>query len=384
MEIYLDNSATTVCAKEVIDKMMQVYSVDYGNPSAMHQKGVDAERYILAAAEQIAKTLKVSPKEIIFTSGGTESNNLAIIGSALANKRSGNRILTTKIEHPSVARAMDCLTELGFEVIALDVLKTGEVSMDALKEAMNKDTILVSTMMVNNEIGSVNPVEEIGAYIKSVNPHVIYHVDAVQGYGKMLIRPKKSKIDLLSVSGHKIHGPKGAGFLYVKEKTKIKPLMLGGGQQEGLRSGTENVPGIAGLGEAARLCNVDLKEKMQALHDLRNTFAQQLSEIEGLTINGPLPQNAAPHIISVSCRGVRSEVLLHVLEEKGIYVSAGSACSSHKRAPSETLSAIGLEKDLLESTVRLSLDTKTTRQELDVVLDVLKEQVPQLRKYARY
>ncbi len=384
MEAYLDNSSTTRISDSVLDKMIRVYQIDYGNPSAMHSKGFDAEKYIKEAKEIIAGSLKVSPKEIIFTSGGTESNNLAVIGTAMANKRLGKRVLTTPIEHPSVGNAVRFLEEQGFEVAYIPVDDKGIVDLKALEELMTEDTILVSVMHVNNEIGSVQPLEEIGKLIKKSNPSVVFHVDAIQSFGKFQIRPKKAGIDLLSVSGHKIHGPKGVGFLYIKEKTKVNPLILGGGQQDGMRSGTENVPGVAGLGQAVKESYENFEEKIDRLYELRDYFTGEIEKLDGCYVNGPSGRNAAPQIVSVSFEGIRSEVLLHSLEEKNIFVSAGSACSSHKRAPSATLSAIGIRKDLLESTVRFSFNMETSREELDYTLAVLKELLPQLRRYARH
>ncbi len=384
MEAYLDNSSTTRISDSVLDKMIRVYQIDYGNPSAMHSKGFDAEKYIKEAKEIIAGSLKVSPKEIIFTSGGTESNNLAVIGTAMANKRLGKRVLTTPIEHPSVGNAVRFLEEQGFEVAYIPVDDKGIVDLKALEELMTEDTILVSVMHVNNEIGSVQPLEEIGKLIKKSNPSVVFHVDAIQSFGKFQIRPKKAGIDLLSVSGHKIHGPKGVGFLYIREKTKVNPLILGGGQQDGMRSGTENVPGVAGLGQAVKESYENFEEKIDRLYELRDYFTGEIEKLDGCYVNGPSGRNAAPQIVSVSFEGIRSEVLLHSLEEKNIFVSAGSACSSHKRAPSATLSAIGIRKDLLESTVRFSFNMETSREELDYTLAVLKELLPQLRRYARH
>ncbi len=384
MEAYLDNSSTTRISDQVLEKMIQVYRVDYGNPSAMHSKGFDAEKYIKEAKEIIAGSLKVSPKEIFFTSGGTESNNLAIIGSAMANKRLGKKILTTPIEHPSVGNTVNFLKDEGFEVDYIPVDGQGLLDLKALEEMMTCDTILVSVMHVNNEIGSVQPIEEIGKIIKKINPSVVFHVDAIQSFGKFQIRPKKAGIDLLSVSGHKIHGPKGVGFLYIREKTKINPLILGGGQQDGMRSGTENVPGVAGLGQAVKESYDHFDEKIDRLYELREYFVGEIQKLEGCYVNGPSRREVAPQIVSVSFEGIRSEVLLHSLEEKGIFVSAGSACSSHKRAPSATLSAIGIRKDLLESTVRFSFNLETSREELDYTLAAIKELLPMLRRYARH
>ena len=384
MEAYLDNSATTRCSDRAFALIQKVLLEDYGNPSSLHMKGVEAERYVKAAREKIAKTLKVTEKEIIFTSGGTESNNLAILGTAFANRRAGNRIITTAVEHASVANPMKFLEEEGFEVIYLPVDENGVISLKDLEEALSDQTILVSLMHVNNEIGAVEPVEEAAALVHEKCPKALVHVDAIQSYGKFRIYPKKSGIDLLSVSGHKIHGPKGSGFLYVKEKTKIKPIIYGGGQQNGMRSGTENVPGIAGLGEAAAEIYEDFKEKQDRLYALKERFIQAVTTIPGVSVNGKTGRDSAPHIVSVSVEGVRAEVLLHSLEDKQIYVSSGSACSSNKPAVSRTLKGIGLKQNFLDSTVRFSFSVHTTEEEIDYAADVLKTLVPALQKYTRH
>ena len=384
MQAYLDNSATTKCSERAKNKMLQTLLADYGNPSSLHMMGVDAERYVKEAQEKIAKTLKAEPKEIIFTSGGTESNNMALIGTAMANKRAGMHLITTGIEHASVAAPMEYLEEQGFCVTYLPVDKDGIISLEKLKEAVDEETILVSLMMVNNEIGALEPIEEAVRVIKEKNPKILIHVDAIQAYGKFRIIPKKLGIDLLSVSGHKIHGPKGSGFLYVKDKTKIKPLIYGGGQQKGMRSGTENVPGIAGLGEAAEEIYENFEEKVDKMYALKQRFVEGVQKIEGVSVNGKTGRDSAPHIVSVSVDGVRSEVMLHTLEDKNIYVSAGSACSSNKPAVSHTLQQIGLRKDLLDSTIRFSFCVDTTEEEIDYALEVLAEVIPQLRKYTRH
>ncbi len=383
MEAYLDNSATTACSPSVAALMQQVLCTDYGNPSSLHTKGMEGENYMKEARARIAKTLKVADKEIFFTSGGTEANNLAIIGSAMANKRAGMHVITTAIEHPSVANPFAYLAEQGFTVTYLGVDKYGVISLDELENALTEETILVSIMHVNNELGALQPIAEAASIIKKKNPACLFHVDAIQSYGKFVIYPKKINIDLLSVSGHKIHGPKGSGFLYVKEKTKIKPIILGGGQEWNLRSGTENVPAIAGLGLAAEEIYADLVETTKAMYRLRARFIQQASAIEGVQLNGHLDETNAPHIISMSVAGVRAEVLLHSLENMGIFVSAGSACSSNKPAISKTLQAIGLDKSLLDSTVRISLSIHTTLEEIDYTCSTLTTLIPQLRRFIR-
>ena len=384
MQAYLDNSATTVCEPGVVEKVVQMMSVIYGNPSAMHNKGVEAENYIKEAKEIIAKTMKVQEKELIFTSGGTESNNLAIMGCASANHRMGKHLITTKIEHPSVGNVMKHMEEDGFEVTYLPVDENGIVKLDKLKEALRPDTMLVSVMHVNNEIGAVQPIEEIGKLVKANNKATLFHVDAIQGYGKYRIYPKKMGIDLLSVSGHKIHGPKGVGFLYCDSKVKIKPIIFGGGQQKDLRSGTENVPGIVGLAEAAKEIYTDFEDKMKHLYEIKEYFVEKVTELEGTKINGLTGKESAPHVVSVSFPGIRSEVLLHSLEDKEIYASAGSACSSNKPAVSATLKAINAPKEHLDSTLRFSFSVHTTKEEIDYCIEVLKGLLPMLRRYARH
>ena len=383
MQAYLDNSATTVGEPEVVKKVGQMMSETYGNPSAMHNKGVEAENYIKEAKEIIAKTLKVQEKEIIFTSGGTESNNLAIMGCAAANHRMGKHLITTKIEHPSVGNVMKHMEEKGYEVTYLPVDEHGIVKLDKLKEALRPDTMLVSVMYVNNEIGALQPIEEIGKMVKANNPATLFHVDAIQGYGKYRIFPKKMGIDLLSVSGHKIHGPKGIGFLYCDSKVKIKPIIFGGGQQKDLRSGTENVPGIVGLGEAAKEIYTDFEEKINHLYEIKEYFIEEIAKIEGTKINGLTGRESAPHVVSVSFPGIRSEVLLHSLEEREVYASAGSACSSNKPAVSATLKAINVPKEHLDSTLRFSFSVHTTKEEIDYCMEVLRGLLPMLRRYAR-
>lgn len=388
MEAYLDNSATTRCSDRACQLMVDLLTKDYGNPSSLHMKGIEAERFVETAKKKIAKTLRVSEKEITFTSGGTESNNLAIIGAAMANRRAGNHIITTSIEHASVENPMEFLKEQGFEITYLSVDENGIISLEELEEAVTEQTILVSMMQVNNEIGAIEPVAEAAELIKKKNPATLIHVDAIQSYGKMYIYPKKLGIDMLSVSGHKIHGPKGSGFLWVKEKTKLKPLILGGGQQKGMRSGTENVPAIAGLGEAAEEIYENLDEKRAHLYGLKQRFIDGIEKLEGTHVNGKTGEDSAPHIVSVSFEGIRSEVLLHSLEDRGIYVSSGSACSSNnhagKQKGSKTLRNIHLKENLLDSTLRFSFSVHTTEEEIDYALEVLGELLPVLKKYTRH
>lgn len=383
MEIYFDNSATTPVFPCVREVMMRTMEDDFGNPSSMHRKGMDAENYIRTAKTQIAKTLKVDEKEILFTSGGTESNNTAILGTVSANPRLGKHLITSAIEHPSVANTMHWLEGQGYRVTYLPVDHGGRISLEDLAAAIDDETVLVSIMMVNNEIGTREPIEEISRVIKEKNPNTIFHVDAVQAYGKYVIRPKKWGIDLMSVSGHKIHGPKGIGFLYIRDKVKINPIIFGGEQQKGLRSGTENVPGIAGLGAAAEEIYREHESRTAYLYGCKSRMTEGLLQLEGVTVNGPAVDDGAPHVVSASFAGVRSEVLLHALEDKGIYVSAGSACASNHPGLSSTLVAIGLDPKLLDCTLRFSFSIFTTEEEVDETLKALKELLPFLRKYTR-
>lgn len=384
MEVYLDNSATTRAYPEVGELVYKVMCRDYGNPSSMHRKGVEAEHYVKDAKETIAKKLKVNAKEIFFTSGGTESDNLALIGVARANKRRGNHLITSSIEHPAILNTMRHLEEEeGFRVTYLPVDAAGRIRLDALKEALCEDTILVSVMYVNNEVGTVQPIEEAVQMVKAYDPQIIFHSDAVQGYGKYRIYPKRMGIDLLSASGHKIHGPKGIGFLYIGEKVKITPIVYGGEQQKNIRSGTENVPGIAGLGLASEMIYKDLDMKVALMRELKAYFIEGLKKIDRTVIHGLTDEGSAPHIISAGIAGIRSEVLLHTLEEKGIYVSSGSACASNHPAISGVLKGIGAAQEYLDATLRFSMSEFTTKEEIDYTLETLYNCVPMLRKYTR-
>ena len=381
MEAYFDNSATTKVLDCVKDAVVDAMCVNYGNAAAKHRKGVEAENLIREAKKAIANTLKVQEKESLFTSGGTESNNTALIGTALANRRAGKHLITTGVEHPSIYNTMSFLEEMGFEVTYLPVDHLGHISLEDLEKAIREDTILVSVMYVNNEVGAVEPIEAISQCIKKKNPKTLFHVDAIQAYGKYKIRPKKQGIDLLSVSGHKIHAPKGVGFLYIRDGVKIRPILFGGGQQKGMRSGTENVPGCVGLGVAAREAYKDFDARIEKLYTLREHLIAGLKPLGGVTINGSEDRTNAPQIVSASFEGVRSEVLLHALEDKGVYVSSGSACSSNHPGISGTLKGIGVKKELLDSTIRFSLGDLNTEEEVDYAIGVLGELLPVLRRY---
>lgn len=383
MEVYLDNSATTKVRKEVIEKMVEVMEHEYGNPSSIHLKGYRAEKILAESRKSVAKLLKSETDEIIFTSGGTESNNLAIRGIAYGMKRFGNHIITSKIEHPSVLNVMKQLEEEGYDVTYLDVDNCGKVDLDELKDAINDKTILISIMAVNNEIGTIEPIEDI-AKLKEKAKTAYFHVDGIQAVGKIKLDVKRQNIDLLSLSGHKIHGPKGIGAIYIKRGVKIKPIMYGGGQEGNLRSGTENLPGIVGLGETCKLTKENFDEYTSKLVHLKKRLYDGIkSEISDIHLNGPDIDNGAPQILNVSFLGVRGEVLLHALEEKGIYVSTGSACSSHKNTESHVLKAIGLSHEYIEGAIRFSFSIFNTDEEIDYTVDVLKDKVNFLRKYKR-
>ena len=383
MECYLDNSATTKAFDEVIEAVKSEMSEYFGNPSSMHIKGFEAEKKIKETTKIIASTLKCDESEIIYTSGGTEADNMALIGIARAYKRSGKHIITSSIEHAAVLQSAEFLKEEGYEITYLPTDSKGVINLEELENSIREDTILVSVMGVNNEIGTIEPIEKISEIIKKKNPNTLFHVDAVQAYGKIKLIPKKMGIDLLSVSGHKIHGPKGIGFLYVSYKVKIKPIIFGGGQQKNMRSGTENVCGIMGLGAAVKRIFDNFDEDTARMRELREYMIKGLMECEGVTINGADAEDSAPHIVSASVKGVRAEVLLHSLEEKGIYISSGSACASNKPAVSATLKAIGVDKDLLDSTVRFSFSVLTTKDEIDYALENFKETIEKLRLYVR-
>ncbi|MBR5930853.1 MAG: cysteine desulfurase [Lachnospiraceae bacterium] len=390
MDCYLDNSATTRASENVIKTVTKVMAEDFGNPSSKHRKGVESEAYLNDAKKTLAKLLKVEEKEILFTSGGTESNNLALIGCALANQRQGRHIITTCFEHPSVLEPLKLLSEQKedpFEITYLQVDADGHIDRKELEDAIRPDTILVSIMMVNNEIGAVQDIAQIGELIKQKNPKTLFHVDAIQAFGKFEIYPKKWKIDLLSVSSHKFHGPKGVGFLYVKEGIKIRPLILGGGQQKGMRSGTDNVPGIAGMAVAAAEAYANREENVRHMTTLKNMLTDGLMELaedgKGYTIriNSKRDDLSAPHIVSATFLPVKSEVLLHALEERGVYVSSGSACSSNKPGLSGTLQSIGLSAKEADCTLRFSFCKDNTAGEVVYVLEQLKELLPLLSRF---
>ncbi|MCR5293851.1 MAG: cysteine desulfurase [Lachnospiraceae bacterium] len=382
-EIYFDNASTTVVSPAAAELVRKVMEEDYGNPSSMHQKGVEAEKYVKEARSRIAKTLRAKEGEIFFTSGGSESDNWALIGGAMANRRAGTKILTSAIEHPAVSEPLKFLAGEGFQVRAVPVDRHGRLDLDALRAELTEDTALLSFMYVNNEVGAVLPIREIGKMKNELAPRALFHVDAIQAYGKYRICPGELGIDFLSVSGHKIHGPKGSGFLYKSEKARILPLIYGGGQQNGLRSGTENVPGIAGLGLACEEAYTDFEEKIGRIRRLKSLLVEGVGSLPEAAVHGMPDEEGAPHIVNAAFMGVGAEVLLHSLEERGIYISAGSACSTHKRAGSPTLGAMGVPRAEMESSVRFSFSELNSEEEVRETLACLAELLPRLRRYRR-
>ncbi len=391
---YLDNAATTRADDDVIACMEKVLREDYGNPSSKHLKGFDAEKYLRSAAESIARTLKCTPKEIVFTSGGTESNNMALIGGALANRRAGMHIITSGFEHASVYNPLLFLESQGFKIDFVPVDSMGQIILPKLLDIVTDETIIVSVMYVNNEVGAVEDIKAISEAVKKKNPNIIFHADCIQAYGKYTINPAKEGIDLLSVSGHKIHGPKGSGFLYIRKGVRVKPIIYGGGQQSDMRSGTENVPAIAGLGVAAEKIYKDHKEKIAHLYNLKIRLIEGIRQIEGTVINCVPTANdevfdaeavfsTAPHVLSVSFRSVKAEPLLHALEERGVYVSSGSACSSNHPGISGTLKAVGVSGELLDCTLRFSFGMFSKVEDVDHAVEALKELVPVMKRYVR-
>ncbi|MEW6522498.1 MAG: cysteine desulfurase family protein [Bacillota bacterium] len=364
-EAYLDNSATTRVWPEVVETMCRIHSEEYGNPSSLHARGLAAERLVRDARRELAGVVGCSPGEIFFTSGGTEANNWAIFGLSRARQARGNRIVSTAIEHPSVLVPLQLLEEQGFEVILLPVDHRGELEMARLEDALTPGTILVCVMAVNNEIGSVHDLEAISAMVRSLSPHAAIHVDAVQALAKLPL-PPPGLVETMSFSAHKLHGPKGTGALYVREGTRLLPLLLGGEQEGKLRAGTENVAGIAGMAQAARLS----WERGQDTRRLKLQLAKGLEAIAGFNVNGPAPGGGAPHILNAYFEDVpRGEVLVHALASRGVYVSTGSACHSRRDGPSHVLKAMGMKGPALTGAVRFSLGAATTAGEIELAVD---------------
>ena len=383
-QVYFDNAATTRVRPEVAELMNKVMLEDYGNPSSRHIMGVNAEKYIKTASEQIATSLKVKPQEIVFNSGGTEGNNNVLIGTALRRKGLGKHIISTNIEHSAVYNPLLFLEKLGYEISFVGVDYRGHIDIDRLKELMRPDTILVSTMWVNNEMGAIEDIPAVARIVKEINPRCYVHSDAIQAYGKLTLRPKEAGVDMLTVSGHKIHGPKGTGFMYINEKVNIDPIIMGGGQQKDRRSGTENVPGIAGLGLAADMYRHEHAAIEERMYAVKDRLIERLEAMDGVTLNSEKGRLSAPHVVSASFEGVRAEVLLHALEEKGVYVSSGSACSSNHPAISGTLKAIGVRQELLDSTLRFSFGIYNEIDEANYAADCIEELLPVLRRFRRY
>ncbi|WP_251549605.1 cysteine desulfurase family protein [Neobacillus muris] len=376
--IYFDNSATTKPYKEVLDSYVKAASDYYGNPSSLHSCGGQAEKLLSQAREQIAKLLGVKAAEIYFTSGGTESNNLAIKGAAFTYQNRGRHIIASSVEHPSVSDCLEQLESEGFEITYLPVNGDGQVSVEAVDKAIRKDTILISVMHVNNEVGTIQPVKEIGKMLKNY-PSVLFHVDAVQAVGKVPMDLAGNRIDLLSISGHKFHGLKGTGALFIREGIRLTPLFAGGKQERNIRSGTENVAGAVAMAKALRLYMQKSETGLTVMKNMQKLLRTGLGHIEDIQINTPL-ENAAPHILNFSLKGMKSEVFIHALEQKGIFVSTTSACSSKRKSASKTLLAMGVPEDLAESGIRLSLSVENTEAEAKAVLDAIETTVEQLRK----
>jgi cysteine desulfurase len=376
--IYFDNSATTRPYNEVVDSFVKVSSEFFGNPSSLHGLGLQAEKLLTQARTQVANLLAVKPTEVYFTSGGTESNNLAIKGTAMLDKNKGKHLILSSVEHPSVRGAMEQLKKLGFDITYLPADQTGRVRIEDVKASIKKDTILVSVMQVNNEVGTIQPIAEIGRLLEQY-PTILFHVDAVQAVGKVPLNLKGNHVDLCSFSAHKFHGLKGTGALFIREGVRLDPLLSGGNQEWKVRSGTENVAGAVAMAKALRMTIEKSKIGFEKMNKVKSLLREGLSRIDGLTINTPL-ENSAPHILNFSIRGVKAEVLIHTLEQKGIYISTTSACSSKKQLPSQTLLAMGVPDDLADSAFRISLSYDNTEDEAEKVIVAIEEAAKQLRK----
>ena len=382
-EIYLDYAATTPVIPEVVNAVTDCLKNDFGNPSSMHGLGIRAEKRIKTAANRIAGLLGVTPEEIIFTSGGTESNNLAIIGTAYDKKRRGLHCITSSIEHPSVLQSFAHLEDQGFEVTYLPVDRNGTVSLNDVRSSLRDDTILVSIMHVNNEIGSIQPIQDIGKLLKRQKNKPVFHVDAIQSFGKLPLSPSLCGIDLLSVSGHKIHAPKGIGALYIRRGARVKPILFGGSQQGGLRSGTENISGIVGFGEAAKWIADQHASDKDYLSHLKDKLVKEIHKMHpGVVMNGSVDLGA-PHILNLSFPGLRGEILLHGMEEEGVYVSTGSACSSRDKKHSHVLKSLGLDNQTLEGSIRISLSYLTTVEEIDAFVPILTRTIDRIERFTR-
>ncbi len=376
--IYFDNSATTRPYNEVLDSFIKVSSEFFGNPSSLHGIGLQAEKLLTQARAQVANLLTVKPTEIYFTSGGTESNNLAIKGTVMLHKNKGKHLILSSVEHPSVRGAMEQLKKLGFDITYLPADQNGRVMVDDVKASIKKDTILVSVMQVNNEVGTIQPIAEIGKLLKQY-PTILFHVDAVQAIGKVPLHLSENSVDLCSFSAHKFHGLKGTGALFIREGVRLDPLLSGGNQEWKVRSGTENVAGAVAMAKALRMTMVNSELGIERMKKVKSLLRAELSRIDDLIINTPL-ENSAPHILNFSIKGVKAEVLIHTLEQKGIYLSTTSACSSKKQLPSQTLLAMGVPDDLADSAFRISLSYDNTEDEAEKVIVAIEDAAKQLRK----
>ncbi len=375
--IYLDNAATTKPCKAAVDAMIGAAD-EYGNPSSLHGVGLSAEKRIDKSKSDIAAILGVNKNEIYFTSGGTEANNLAILGTANALKKRGRRVITSKIEHPSVLEAFRQLEKEGFDVVYADVTPDGRVDIDKFKTLLTDDTILVSVMHTNNETGVIQPVTEIARLVRDCSPNCVIHSDCVQSFGKILVKPELMGVDMVTISAHKIHGFKGVGALYTKNR-HILPLIFGGEQQNKLRPGTENTGGIFAFSEAANVCTIE-PENMRAKRALmRNLLLEKISDIQ---INGSCEYNSGS-VLNVSFLGIKAEILLHSLERHKIYVSTGSACSSHKPQPSHVLTAMGVSQKAIEGAIRISFCEATTDDEIRFATEKIADEVNTIRRYMR-
>lgn len=383
MEVYFDNAATTKVSDGAAKAMMEVLTIDYGNPSSLHNKGFEAEKRVENSRQIIAGSLKVPKKEVYFTSGGTEANNMVLYGVLNAYMRNGKHVLVSSIEHPSVKDAAYEYETLGYEVEAIPTDDKGYIVPEDLAALVREDTILISFMHVNNEIGTIQDVEAIVKAVRAVNEKVVIHMDGVQSYGKYELYPARLGIDVYSISAHKIHGPKGCGAIYLSSKVRMKPLLTGGSQQNGVRSGTENVPGIVGFGVAASEAYAQLAENKAHIEAIRNYMIESLSDKAlNIEFNSDVKKGAY-HILNIRVVGVKSEVLLHTLEEANIYVSTGSACSSNKKHHSSTLQALGQNSEETDQAIRLSFSKYNTLEEVDYFIDKLNQSLPLLRRFIR-
>ena len=381
-EIYLDNSATTKTSKAVNDSMLEVLENSYANPSSLHKLGMKAEKSFDGARETLARCLSCSKEEIYITSGGTESNNLAIFGYLEAAKRKGNHIICTGVEHPAVYEAVEHAKTQGYEVDVLGVDKNGCISLDEFENVLRDDTVLVCVMHVNNEVGTIMPIEKLKPIMKKKSPNAALFVDAVQSFGKIAIKPSKIGVDMLSASAHKIHGPKGVGLLYIKKGVRVLPILHGGHQQSNLRSGTQNVFGAAGFATAADEAYKNIDKNYEHVSMLKNRlYSSIIKNIDNVILNGD--ENSLAYILNVSFVGIKAEILLHALESRGIYVSTGSACASNAPSPSRTLLCMGKDKREIEGAVRFSFSAVNTVEEIDYTVKVLAEEVADIRKYVR-